>query len=101
MCSQTYSRQAVSKPSSVQQQRLRSKHQSAKGTHYPLLFTSVSLMHQGFQNNPLYGKRIGYKCSNDPFLIISSTGYADDTMTYCESWKDQYMMHEWMREFCH
>src|SRR4051812_36915512 len=38
---------------------------------------------------------------NDAELLIASSGYADDTTTYCESWRDQWMMHEWVREFCH
>ncbi len=52
-------------------------------------------------NNPIYGCRTGYTFSNDPSLMVSSTGYADDTMTYAETWNDQWMMHEWVRDFCH
>jgi hypothetical protein len=44
---------------------------------------------------------MGYVFSNDPRLRVASTGYADDTMTYCESWSEQWMMHEWVRDFCH
>ena len=36
-----------------------------------------------------------------PNVLVSSTGYADDTVTYCESWQEQWMMHEWVRDFCH
>ena len=69
----------------------------------PLIFICLTdALHEGFQKNPLYQtKKTGYAFSNDPTLIISSTGYADDTLIYCESWKEIWMMHEWMRDFCH
>ena len=68
----------------------------------PLVYICVTdALHEGFLQNPLYHKKTGYSFSNDTGLIIASSGYADDTMTYCESWKEQWMMHEWMRDFCH
>ena len=68
----------------------------------PLIYICVTdALHEGLRFNPIYGRGTGYQFSNDPDLIIASTGYADDTMTYSESWKEQWMMHEWVREFCH
>ena len=67
----------------------------------PLVYICVTdALYDGLHQNPLFNKKTGYSFSNDPSLIISSTGYADDTMTYCGSWKEQWMMHEWMRDFC-
>jgi hypothetical protein len=67
----------------------------------PLVYICVTdALHEGFRRNPLYNLKTGYSFSNDPLLVIASTGYADDTMTYCESWSQQWMMHEWMRDFC-
>jgi len=67
----------------------------------PLVYICVTdALHDGLHQNPLFNRKTGYSFSNDPSLIISSTGYADDTMTYCGSWKEQWMMHEWMRDFC-
>src|SRR5690606_7122884 len=42
-----------------------------------------------------YNCKTGYTFSNNPSLRIASTGYADDTMTYAETWEHQWMMHEW------
>jgi hypothetical protein len=69
----------------------------------PLVFICLTdALHEGFQRNPLYPvKKTGYAFSNDPTLVISSIGYADDTLIYCESWEEIWMMHEWMRDFCH
>jgi hypothetical protein len=69
----------------------------------PLVYICITdPLHEGLKANPLYNNRkMGYVFSNDPSLRIASTGYADDTMTYCESWQDQWMMHEWVRDFCH
>ena len=68
----------------------------------PLIYICVTdALHEGLRKNPLFNESTGYRFSNDPDLVVASTGYADDTMTYCESWRHQWMMHEWMREFCH
>jgi len=68
----------------------------------PLIYICVTdALHEGLKQNPLYGDcRTGYTFSNYPSLCVSSTGYADDTMTYASSWSDQWRMHEWVREFC-
>jgi hypothetical protein len=69
----------------------------------PLIYICVTDgLHEGFSCNPLFrGLKTGYSFSNDPSLVVSSTGYADDTIIYCESWKEVWYMHEWMRDFCH
>jgi len=68
----------------------------------PLIYIFVTdALHAGLESNPLYGCKTGYTFSNDPSVSIGSTGYADDTMTYAESWQSQWMAHEWVREFCH
>ena len=68
----------------------------------PLIYICVTdALLEGLHFNPLYKCSTGYRFSNDPELIIAATGYADDTLTYCESWKEQWMMHEWVRDFCH
>ena len=68
----------------------------------PLVYICITdPLHEGLRRNPLYGNcKTGYVFSNDSALIISSLGYADDTLTFCESWQEQWMMHEWMRDFC-
>jgi hypothetical protein len=68
----------------------------------PLIYICVmDVLHEGLRFNPLYQCSTGYRFSNNPDLIIPSSGYADDTLTYCESWTEQWMMHEWVRDFCH
>ena len=68
----------------------------------PLIYICVTdALHEGLRFNPIYKVPTGYHFSNDPELLIGSSGYADDTTTYCESWGDQWMMHEWVRDFCH
>ena len=68
----------------------------------PLVYICVTdVLHEGLLRNPIYNETTGYRFLNDPDLIIASTGYADDTMTYCETWRDQWLMHEWIRDFCH
>jgi hypothetical protein len=69
----------------------------------PLIYICVTdALHEGLKCNPLYGNRpMGYSFTNDPVLRIASCGYADDTLTFSESWRDQWMMHEWVRDFCH
>ena len=53
----------------------------------PLIYVFVTdALHVGLENNPIYQCKTGYTFSNDPSLLISSTGYADDTMTYTENW---------------
>ena len=68
----------------------------------PLIYVCVAdALHAGLRHNPIYGCETGYRFSNMPTVLVSSTGYADDTVTYCESWQEQWMMHEWVRDFCH
>jgi hypothetical protein len=68
----------------------------------PLIYVFITgALHEGLEYNPIYNCKTGYSFSNDPTLIIASTGYADDTMTYSESWNNQWMMHEWVRDFFH
>jgi len=68
----------------------------------PLIYILVSdALHEGLANNPIFARKTGYSFSNDSSLTIASTGYADDTMTYSESWEAMWMSHEWVREFCH
>ena len=56
----------------------------------PLIYICVTdALHEGLLFNPIYRRATGYRFSNDPELIIASTGYAADTTTYCESWRDQ------------
>ena len=43
----------------------------------------------------------GYRFHNDLALKIASCGYADDLLTFAESWKDEWMIHQWILEFCH
>src|SRR6185503_341003 len=68
----------------------------------PLVYICVTdALHEGLKRNPLYAnEKTGYTFSNDPHFRLSSTGYADDTLTYAESWRHQWMMHEWVRDFC-
>ncbi len=68
----------------------------------PLIYICITdALHEGLRRNPLFDNcKTGYTFSNDTKLTISSTGYADDTMTYVASWQDQWKMHEWVREFC-
>ena len=68
----------------------------------PLIYVFVTdALHEGLQNNPLYGCKTGYKFSNNQNLNVGSLGYADDTLTFTESWAAQWMSHEWVRDFCH
>jgi hypothetical protein len=68
----------------------------------PLIYICITdALHEGLKENPIYNEVTGYRFSNNPDLLIASTGYADDTMIYSESWRHQWMMHEWVREFCH
>jgi hypothetical protein len=68
----------------------------------PLIYICITdALHEGLRRNPLFDNcKTGYTFSNDAKLTVSSTGYADDTMTYAASWQDQWKMHEWVREFC-
>jgi hypothetical protein len=67
----------------------------------PLIYICVTdALHAGLEVNPLYQGKTGYTFSNDPTLSICSNGYADDTMTFADSWEKQWWQHEWVREFC-
>jgi hypothetical protein len=67
----------------------------------PLIYVFVTdALHEGLEKNPLYECITGYKFSNNQNLIVGSLGYADDTMTFAESWAAQWMSHEWVRDFC-
>jgi hypothetical protein len=68
----------------------------------PLIYIFITdALHEGLHTSPLYAQcRTGYTFSNDPSLCVSSTGYADDTLTYAGSWLQQWQMHEWVRDFC-
>ena len=67
----------------------------------PLIYICITdALHEGLKKNPLFDCNTGYKFSNDAALCVSSTGYADDTLTYADSWSNQWKMHEWVREFC-
>lgn len=68
----------------------------------PLVYIFITdALHEGLRNNPIYGCKTGYRFSNNPKIRVSSLGYADDTSICAESWKDIWMMHEWVREFCY
>ena len=68
----------------------------------PLIYIFVTdALHEGLRSNPLFECKTGYTFSNNKHLTVASLGYADDTLTLNESWKDQWMSHEWVRDFCH
>ena len=68
----------------------------------PLIYIFVTdALHEGLSYNPIFKCKTGYSFSNQPSLRVASLGYADDTLTCNESWKDQWMSHEWVRDFCH
>ena len=68
----------------------------------PLIYIFVTdALHEGLRSNPLFNCKTGYTFSNNKNLTVASLGYADDTLTLNESWKDQWMAHEWVRDFCH
>ena len=50
----------------------------------PLIYICITdALHEGLRRNPLFDNcKTGYTFSNDAKLTVSSTGYADDTMTY-------------------
>src|SRR5579872_5731919 len=68
----------------------------------PLVYICVAdALHAGWKDNPLYNdQKTGYRFSNDPSFIVSSTGYADDAMIYATCWEHVWMMHQWTLEFC-
>lgn len=67
----------------------------------PLLFIMVvDALHEGLKCNPLSGQRTGYRFQGNLDLVISSLGYADDTMVFAETWSDVWKAHTWVREFC-
>jgi len=68
----------------------------------PLIYIFITdALHDGFRSNPLFEGQTGYSFSNDPSLTVASLGYADDTLTCNESWFQQWISHEWIRDFCH
>ena len=68
----------------------------------PLIYIFVTdALHEGLRSNPLFECKTGYSFSNNRSLRVASLGYADDTLTLNESWEDQWMSHEWVRDFCH
>jgi hypothetical protein len=68
----------------------------------PLIYIFVTdALHEGLRSNPFFECKTGYTFSNNKHLTVASLGYADDTLTLNESWKDQWMSHEWVRDFCH
>jgi len=68
----------------------------------PLIYIFVTdALHEGLKLNPIFNRRTGYKFSNNKRVRVASLGYADDTLTLNESWRDQWMSHEWVRDFCH
>ena len=67
----------------------------------PLVYICVAdALHAGWKDNPLFDQQTGYQFANDPSLIVSSTGYADDAMIYAMSWEHIWKMHQWTLEFC-
>jgi len=67
----------------------------------PLVYICVAdALHAGWKDIPLYGRKSGYKFSNDPSITVSSTGYADDSMIYATCWEQMWLMHQWTLEFC-
>ena len=67
----------------------------------PLVYICVAdALHAGWKDNPLYGKKTGYKFSIGSSIAVSSSGYADDAMIYAMSWEQIWMMHQWTLEFC-
>lgn len=66
----------------------------------PLIYIFITdALHEGLRKNPLFGAKTGYRFSNAK-IRVASLGYADDTCICCESWKELWMMHEWVRDFC-
>jgi len=69
----------------------------------PLVYICITdALHEGISSNPLFERsRPGYTFHNDLDLRIASCGYADDLVTFAESWEDQWMIHQWILDFCH
>lgn len=67
----------------------------------PLIFIMVvDALHCGLQHNPLFGgEETGYWLK-DSDVLISSLGFADDTLVLTETWKSMWRAHAWVREFC-
>ena len=69
----------------------------------PLVYICITdVLHEGLRSNPLFSNsKTGYRFSNDSDLIVSSCGYADDLLSFAESWSDQWMRHQWVLDFCY
>ena len=66
----------------------------------PLIFIMViDALHCGLKENPLFGGETGYRLTNSD-VVISSLGFADDTLVLTESWDKMWRAHTWVREFC-
>lgn len=68
----------------------------------PLIFIMViDALHEGLKRNPLFpGTSTGYALKSDPSVIVSSLGYADDTIAFMSSWTEAWRGHMWVREYC-
>ena len=68
----------------------------------PLVYIFITdALHEGLSHSPIGGQNVGgYRFLNDHKLRITSSGYADDMITYARSWKGVWEMHQWVREFC-
>ena len=68
----------------------------------PLVYILITdALHEGLSHSPIGGQNVGgYRFLNDHKLRITSSGYADDMITYARSWKGVWEMHQWVREFC-
>ena len=66
----------------------------------PIIFNILlDLLHEGLRSNPLHtakGRR-GYRMRGG--TIISSIGFADDTVALASSWEDAQQQHLWVLEF--
>ena len=68
----------------------------------PLVYICITdVLHAGIQSNPIFNTKTGYRFTNDVSLMVASCGYADDLLTFAESWEAQWMKHQWVLEFCH
>jgi exonuclease III len=70
----------------------------------PLIYILITdALHAGLKDNPLgppLRTRSGYVFSNDSRARINSSGYADDMMTFAQTWEGVWTMHQWVMEFC-
>ena len=67
----------------------------------PLVYICITdVLHEGIRSNPLYhNAKPGYRFHWE--LRVASCGYADDVLTFAQSWRQQWMMHQWILDFCH